>query len=98
MLYGLAVAAAWLTSSIFTFIGHEHDSLASLLLDIAVPNDPLVLLVMVFFASGAARAKRSKLSDEEALELADEAEVRERETRAFAKWLWLGDKHKPGEK
>lgn len=78
-------------------IANDHDSGWSLIVDLAIPN-PFPAIVIAYFGLGAALAKRSKLSDEEARALADEVEEEERESREFAKWLWTGRGRGPGQK
>ncbi len=76
---------------------NDHESGWRLIVDAAIPN-PFPAIVIAYLGLGAALAKRSKLTDEEACALADEVEEEERETREFAKWLWTGRGRGPGQK
>ncbi len=62
---------------------------------------PLVLVIIAFNSLQFAAARKSRLTDEEARALAEELDEMYRvekmglKDKEFAKWLLLGDKHKP---
>lgn len=88
---GTAIASVWLASIVSDFVGHDYDSRLALLVELVIPN-PFAGLVIAYFVGTAALAKKSKLTDDEARALADEAEEQQRSDREFAKWLWAGKK------
>ncbi|MCY3949666.1 MAG: hypothetical protein OXF61_10740 [Acidimicrobiaceae bacterium] len=94
---GTAIASIWLTSIVGDFIGHDYDSRLALLVELIIPN-PFAGLVIAYFVGAAALAKKSKLTDDEARALADEAEEQQRAGREFAKWLWTGKEPSPDDK
>ena len=95
--YLVSIAIIWLVSALVDLITNGHDSGWSLIVDVVIPN-PFPAIVIAYLGLGAALAKKSKLSDEEARALADEVEEQERETREFAKWLWTWRGRGPGQK
>lgn len=94
ILNGSAFLLLWLTSAAFDFVARGDAWGSGLLISMAIPNG-LLFVGMVWFALQGLRAWSSKLSDEEACELADLAEEQERKDRAFGRWLWRGGERPP---
>ena len=93
----LCAAFIYLLPFGFVFVSPDGESLAARMIDAALP-DPVATMFLIIVLGGAGAARKSKLSDEEARALADEAEEEERESREFAKWLWTGRGRGPGQK
>lgn len=91
---GSAFLLLWLTSAALDFVARGDAWGSELLVSMAIPNG-LLSVGMVYFAVQGLRAWSSKLSEEEARELADLAEEQERKDRAVGRWLWRGGERPP---
>ncbi len=90
----ISTVGLYLMSMALEFFFEDHDTRRDLIVDVLIP-DPFAAIFIALFAGSFGVVNKSKLTDKEACAVYDEVEEMQRKDQEFAKWLWLGDKHKP---